>query len=275
MSEIVRLTLRTAIDQSIEFDGLTPDRIVTLSEAEIAALPVFAGSRRAALGDFFSISGERSPRVHIEGDLRSVDGLGAGTSGGELLIDGPAGRRVGAGMTGGRIDVRGDAGDEAGVGMHGGALRITGDAGDRLGAAPAGAAKGMTGGEIVVNGSAGREAAARVRRGLIAVGGDVGTDAARAIIAGTLVVFGRTGADPGRGSKRGSIVALGAIDIPSTYDYACTYQPTYVRMLLTYLSRRYGVASPGGSLDGPYARYCGDAGTPGKGEILAYTPGIR
>lgn len=268
MSDIVRLTLRSALDQQIEIVGLTPNRTATLSQVEIAALPVLAGSRRAALGDFFTVSGERSERLQIEGDLRDVDGLGAGTAGGEFLIGGSAGRRVGAGMTGGWIDVRGDAGDEAGVGMHGGALRITGDAGDRLGAAPAGASKGMTGGEIVVNGSAGSDAAARVRRGLIAVGGDVGTDAARAIIAGTLVVFGGTGPDPGRGSKRGSIVALGGIDVPSTYEYACTYQPTYVRMLLTYLYRRYGIAAPDGSLDGSYARYCGDAGDPGKGEIL-------
>ena len=275
MSDSVRLTLRTALDQSIEIAGLTPDRVATLSEAEIAGLPVLAGARRASLGDFFTVSGERSDRLHVEGDLRRVDGLGAGTAGGELLIDGSAGRRVGAGMRGGWIDVRGDAGDDAGVGMQGGALRITGDAGDRLGAALPGASKGMTGGEIVVNGSAGADAAARVRRGLIAVGGDVSAGPARAIIAGTLVVFGRTGPEPGRGSKRGSIVALGPIDIPETYEYACTYQPTYVRMLLTYLYRRYGVASPDGSLDGPYARYCGDAGAPGKGEILAYTPGSR
>ena len=270
MSDIVRLTLRTAIDQPIEIDGLTPDRTANLTEAEIAAVSVLAGSDCAALGDFFTIQGERSDRLHIEGDLRNVDGLGAGTANGELLVHGSAGRRVGAGMAGGWIDVRGDVGDEAGLGMHGGALRITGDAGDRLGAAPAGAAKGMRGGEIVVNGSAGADAAARARRGLIAVGGNVGADAARAIIAGTLVVFGGIGANPGRGSKRGSIVALGDIDIPSTYEYACKYQPTYVRMLLTYLYRRYGMASPNGVLDGPYARYCGDAGTPGKGEILKF-----
>jgi formylmethanofuran dehydrogenase subunit C len=154
--------------------------------------------------------------------------------------------------------------------MRGGALRVTGDAGDRLGAAAAGSSQGMSGGELIVNGAAGADVAARVRRGLVVVGGDVGADAARAIIAGTLVVMGRTGANPGRGSKRGSIVALGEIDVPSTYEYACTYQPTYVRMLLTYLYRRYGIASPDGALDGSYARYCGDAGTVGKGEILTF-----
>jgi formylmethanofuran dehydrogenase subunit C len=272
MSDIVRLTLRTVLDQSIEIDGLTPDRLARLEEAEIAALPVVVGSRRAAVGDFFAVHGARAERVQVEGDLRNVHGLGAGTAGGEMLIDGRAGSRVGANMTAGWIDVRGDAGDEAGLAMQGGSLRITGDAGDRLGAASAGASKGMTGGEIVVNGSAGSEVGARLRRGLISVGGDVGPHAARAIIAGTLVVFGRTGAEPGRGSKRGSIVALGPIDIPSTYQYACTYQPTYVRLLLTYLYRRFGSQLPDGSLEGSYARYCGDAGLPGRGEILAYTP---
>jgi formylmethanofuran dehydrogenase subunit C len=260
--------LRAAVDQPIEIDGLTPDRTASLSQSEIAALPVFVGSRRAALGDFFTVDGERSNRLHIAGDLRHVDGLGAGTTSGELLIHGNAGNRVGANMRGGWIDVRGDVGQEAGLSMQGGALRVSGGAGDRLGAAAAGAAKGMSGGEIVVNGSAGADAAARLRRGLVVVGGNVGADAARAMIAGTLVVVGRTGANPGRGSKRGSIVALGDIEVPSTYEYACTYQPTYVRMLLTYLQRRYGLAAPNGALDGSYARHCGDAGSPGKGEIL-------
>ena len=270
MPDVVRLTLRGAIDQPVELDGLTPDRTANLSASEIAALPVLVGVRRASVGDFFTVEGERSDHLHIEGDLRNVDGLGAGTASGEMLVHGSVGRRVGAGMHGGWIDVRGDAGDEAGLGMQGGALRITGDAGDRLGAAPAGASKGMSGGEIVVNGSAGAEAAARVRRGLVVVAGNVGNDAARTMIAGTLVVFGRSGANPGRGSKRGSIVALGDIDVPSTYEYACTYQPTYVRLLLTYLYRRYGIAAPNGALDGRYARYCGDAGNPGKGEILKF-----
>ena len=78
MSDIVRLALRIAIDQSIEIDGLTPDRVATLSEAEIARLLFVAGCARG-VGDFFTVSGERSDRLQIEGDLRRVDGLGAGT----------------------------------------------------------------------------------------------------------------------------------------------------------------------------------------------------
>ena len=265
---MIRLTIRTVLAQVIEIDGLTPDRTASLSQSEISSLPVLVGSRREALGDFFTVQGERSDRLHIAGDLKNVDGLGAGCAGGELTIEGSAGHRVGSGMTGGRIDVRGDVGDDAGVGMQGGALRVTGNAGDRLGAATPGASKGMAGGEIIVNGSAGREAAARARRGLIVVGGDAGADAARAIIAGTLVVFGRTGANPGRGSKRGSIVALGGIDVPATYEYACAYQPAYIRLLLTYLQRQYGFSVETSSLDGMYNRYCGDMASLGRGEIL-------
>ena len=268
MTDVIQLTLRTALDQVIEIDGLTPDRTASLSQAEISSLPVLIGSRRASIGDFFTVQGERADRIHIEGDLTNVDGLGAACAGGELLIQGPAGHRVGAGMTGGRIEVRGDVGDDAGAGMQGGVLRVTGAAGDRLGAATPGASTGMTGGEIIVSGSAGREAAARARRGLVVIGGDAGTDAARAIIAGTLVVFGRTGANPGRGSKRGSIVALGGIDIPATYEYACAYQPAYVRLLLTYLQRQYGIRVEASSLDGTYNRYCGDMASLGRGEIL-------
>jgi len=49
MSDIVRLKLRSALDYQIEIDGLTPDRTATLSQADIAALAVLVGSRRAGL----------------------------------------------------------------------------------------------------------------------------------------------------------------------------------------------------------------------------------
>lgn len=269
MTDQIQLSLRAPLDESIEVDGLTADGLAALSSHDIAMLPVFAGSRRARLGDFFDVRGERSARVRIDGDLRLVHGIAAGMSSGELLVFGDVGSRLGAGMTGGRVDVRGDAGDDVGMAMRGGAVRVTGNAGDRVGAAAPGASKGMTGGEVVVNGSAGAGAAARVRRGLIVVGEDVGAEAARAMIAGTLLVFGRTGANPGRGSKRGSVVALGSIDVPSTYEYACTFKPTYVRLLLTYVRRQYGLSADDRALEGYYRRYCGDAGGPGKGEILA------
>ena len=249
MSDAIALKLRTPLATSLDLDGLTPQRCQSLSEREIAALPVWLAGQPIRLGDLFAVRGERSDRLHIEGDLRLVS-------------------HVGAGMTDGELVVEGNVGDDAGLATGGGVLWIHGSAGARLGAARPGAARGMAGGEIVVRGAAGPDAGARARRGLIAIGGDAGRDAARAMIAGTLVVLGRTGEAPGRGNKRGSIVAAGGIDIPATYRYACTYQPPHARLTLIHLRRRYGLDIDERLLDGRYQRYCGDAGDPGKGEIL-------
>jgi formylmethanofuran dehydrogenase subunit C len=249
MSDAIRLQLRMRLAASLDLDGFTPERCQTLGEREIAGLPVWLGGLEVRLGDLFAVRGERSDRVHIEGDLRLATRVGAGMGQGELVIDG-------------------NVGDEAGVATSGGVLWIHGSAGARLGAARPGAARGMTGGEIVVRGSAGPEAGARARRGLIVIGGDAGRDAARAMIAGTLVVLGRTGDAPGRGNKRGSIIAAGGTEVPATYRYACTYQPPHTRLTMIYLRRRYGLRIDDGFANGHYARYCGDAGDPGKGEIL-------
>jgi formylmethanofuran dehydrogenase subunit C len=107
-----------------------------------------------------------------------------------------------------------------------------------------------------------------MRRGLVAIGGNAGGEAGRAMIAGTLVVLGSVAAHAGRGSKRGSIVAAGAIEVPPTYRYACTFEPTYVRFLMTYLSRQHGLPIEPRIAGGRYRRYCGDAGGTGRGEIL-------
>src|SRR5215467_1905691 len=203
-SDVVTVSLRAPLTEPLRVEGLTADRVAGLSECEIAALPVWEGARKARLGDFFDVKGQRSDHLRVVGALGNVDGVAAGMAGGELVIDGDGGQDV---------------------------------------------AKGMTG-------------------GLVVVGGDVGVDAARSMIAGTLVVCGRTGDRPGRGSKRGSIVALGGIEVPVTYWHACTYEPPHVRLLLTYLRRRYGLNVEDRMIGGRYRRHCGDAGNPGRGEIL-------
>src|SRR5262249_19934662 len=205
-THVVTVSLRTPITEPLRVEGLTADRVAGLSECEIAALPAWLGARKAQLGDFFDVKGERSDRVRVVGALTNVHGVAAGMAGGELLIDGDGGRGVAQAMTG----------------------------------------------------------------GLVVVGGDVGVDAARAMIAGTLVVFGRTGGRAGRGSHRGSIIALGGIEMPVTYWCACTYESPYVRLLLTYLRREYGLTIDDRMVGGRYRRHCGDAGNPGRGEILEW-----
>jgi formylmethanofuran dehydrogenase subunit C len=271
MTDAVVLTLRARADVTVDASGVTPDRCATLSEHEIATLPIWVGGRPSPLGDVFEVRGGHAARLEVEGDLRGVDGLGAETAGGALFVRGAAGRGVGARMSGGLVHVHGSTGDDTGQSMAGGVLRVDGHAGDRVGGAAPGAAKGMTGGEIVILGKAGDSAASLMRRGLVAVGGGVGAFAGRGMIAGTLLALGPVGDQPGLGSKRGSIIAGAGVRVPATYRFACTYEPPHVRLLLTSLRRRFAFPVDPGLLAGAYDRYCGDAGDPGKGEILVWT----
>jgi len=270
MSDRITLTLRAPLDESIEADTIVPSLFASLGEAEIGALPIWAGRARRTAADYFDVRGGRSATVRIVGDVRRAHGIATGMSAGDLVVDGDAGSRFAVGMSGGRVDVLGSTGDEAGVAMSGGSLRIRRDAGDRVGAALAGAARGITGGEIVVGGSVGAQAGARMRRGLLFVSGDAGELAARAIIAGTVIVIGHVGPDPAFASKRGSLIVAGGVDVPVTYRYACDYEPPHVRLALTYLARRYDLSLGRRLIEGTYRRYCGDATTVGKGEILEW-----
>ena len=269
MSEAISLTLRPGTHRAIDVDGVTPDRLADLPAQAIAALPIRVDGEAAQLGDVFLVRGGGVAALHFEGDLSCCHGVGAGTREGAVVVSGPVGHRVGAAMSGGTVTVHGNAGHDAGLAMSGGTLRVAGNVGHRLAAALPGASKGMTGGEVIVDGSAGDDAAARVRRGLVVVGGGTGRGAGRSMIAGTLVVFGAVGPQAVEGSKRGSLVALGPVDVPATYTYACTYEPGFIRLLMTHLSRRHGLTVAPRILDGSYRRYCGDAGGVGKGEILA------
>lgn len=268
MSDSVTLTLRAPLPARVSMHGLQPQRLAQLSEREIAGTLVTIGREAAPLGDLFTVVGGRSSRIRVIGSTRLIEGLGAGMVDAELVIDGDVGPDLGSGMAGGTIHLRGNAGDGAGASMSGGTIRIDGNATDRLGGAIPGAARGMTGGEIVVSGSVGCEAGARARRGLIVVAGNTLTDTGRAMIAGSVIVLGTCGANPGRGNKRGAIVACGSIPIPVTYRYACTFEPTHVRLTMLYLRRRHGLNIDDSLVVGRYRRYCGDASDPGKGEIL-------
>jgi formylmethanofuran dehydrogenase subunit C len=249
VSDAVVLTFRGGFDAPLRLDVIQPSRWSGLSKRDIASLPVMAGRHATQLGELFEVKGGHSSLVRVIGSTASFHGLGSGMTGGELIVEG-------------------NAGHDAGCAMSGGVLRIEGNAGDRTGGATPGAARGITGGEIVVSGSVGRETGVRARRGLIAVGGSTGPDPARAMIAGTLIVLGACGERPGQASKRGTIVACGAIDVPVTYRYACTYYPPHLRLTFTYLQRRHRLADAPAVIDSAYSRYWGDAGAPGKGEIL-------
>jgi len=251
MSDAVTLSLAHPPEHALVAECIVADRFAGLAMKGIADLPVLHGGRPGRLGDFFRVAGERSDTVRIEGSLERIEGIGAGMAGGEIVIEGNAGRDLGLAMAGGRIDVRGNAGDNAG------------------GARP-GASRGMTGGEIVIRGNAGAGSGARMRRGIVVVAGDTGRGAGGGMIAGTAVVFGQAGPGAGRFLKRGTIVALGTIDRPATFRYACTYRPPHIPLLLGYLRARYGLPVADGQIGGRYERYSGDMAELGKGEILQW-----
>lgn len=265
MDELI-LRLRDGVTDRVDVTGVTPD---ALASNEPARLPVRVNRRATHLGDLFNIMGQSGARVRFVGALALVDGIGAGCNGGTVIVEGSAGRYTAAGMTAGHVEVHGDVADDAGAAMAGGLLTVHGAAGHRLGGAFPGERRGMTGGEIVVGGSCGDEAASLMRRGLVAVGGDTGLAAGRGMIAGTLVVLGALGPSPGIGNKRGTIVALGGVTPPATYRLACTYGPAHVRLLLRRLLS-LGLPVADEMIAGRYHRYCGDAGGPGKGELLQW-----
>lgn len=263
------LTLHTPPAAPVEAPGLRPDALAALSLAAVAALPVLHGNQPAALGDFFRARGTPGETLCLEGNLSRFKWIGHQMGGGHLHVAGPVGPHAGAGMRGGSLTVEGDADDWAGAEMAGGRLVIRGSAGHGLGGAYAGSRQGMQGGEIIVHGRAGDEAGRRMRRGLIAVGGDCGDFAGANLLAGTLVVLGRLGARAGAEMRRGTLVAFSAEPLLPTFNFACVYRPTFLRLYLRRL-RALGLPIADAQVGGRYARWSGDLLELGRGEILLW-----
>jgi formylmethanofuran dehydrogenase subunit C len=263
------LKLNLQSNYPLEAGSISPDHFLDKSELEIARLPVVLGNQPCELGEFFTVTGDGSNEIVLEGDLSRVKRIGSEMTMGRITIHGSAGMHLGAGMHGGEIHVYGDAGDWAGAEMAGGKITIHGNAGHALGGAYRGSRRGMTRGVILVDGNVGNEAGALMRRGLIAVGGSTGDFAGGFMIAGTLVAFGRLGARPGAGLKRGSLVTFHPPELLPTFRYDCTYQPAFLRLILQSL-RGQGMPISDEQLTGNYRRYSGDFNALGKGEILVY-----
>jgi len=269
MSDRITLTLRSPLAHALDADAIAPDRLAALSAQEISALQLWDGRNAVALGDVFTVAGDRASSLVLEGDLAKVHGVGTQMSSGTLAITGSIGNSLGERMRGGAITVRGSAGDDAGSAMAGGSIVIANDAGDRAGGALPGASKGMTGGEIIVRGRAGREAGARMRRGILCCASS-GTATGAGMIAGNIIVSGAMGEGVGVGNKRGTIVALGGVRVPPTYAFACTYRPPHLSLMLLSLRARFDLPVDDAHLHGLYRRYSGDLAEIGKGEILEW-----
>lgn len=251
----------------LEADSINPMLFRDRERKEIERVPLHHGNMSVPLGELFSIRGEPSEEVRIEGDLASVKGLGIGMSSGRMVIEGNVGMHVGAWMTGGEIEVRGDAADWAGAEMSGGLLRIRGNAGNRAGSAYRGSKYGMRGGVLLIDGNAGHEVGGYMRRGLIAVHGGVADFAGARMVGGTILVFGRTGIRTGGGMDRGTIVCFERTDLLPTFRLASTYAPLILEIVLRALRAR-GYSTDAVEPLPRFDRYYGDLAELGKGEIF-------
>lgn len=263
------LTLAPGTPLSIDLEGMTPDRLADKSLGEIGRIEVFHGRQPVPLGELFRLSGQPSDgRLHLEGELAGVHRIGAGMSGGEIVVRGHVGRHLGAGMTGGTIRVEGNAGDWVGAEMKGGAIHIRGSAEDHAGAAYVGSRRGMTEGVILIEGDAGEGVGRSLRRGILAIGGACGAHAGAGMIAGTILVFGPCGPYPGAEMRRGTIGLFGPEPprLLPTFRRAGRYRPLFLRLIEREL-RRLGFPTPPGISDGELTLDHGDQLSLGKGEI--------
>jgi formylmethanofuran dehydrogenase subunit C len=265
--DAVCLTLKANLKLPLEAENISPDIMAGLSQDAICKLPVFMGNRQYQLSDFFDVSGEKSRHLELDGNLAQVKLIGHRMTEGRIMIHGNTGMHLGAEMSGGSIEVHGNTTDWAGAEMTGGLIHVHGDAGGQAGAAYRGSQRGMRGGAILIDGAAGIEIGMRMRRGLICIRGRVGDFAGLQMRGGTIFLCGKAGIRTGAWMSRGTIVASEALTLLPTFQYACTYQPVFLQLLLKQL-RDLGVRLSGQNWDNPVRRYTGDSSGLGKGEIL-------
>lgn len=255
----------------VEADGITPQKLASLSAADVGRSRVRLGNSVVELGELFEVDGSADDgHLNLEGDLRQVDRLGQGMSSGTLTIRGDVGAELGAEMAGGRIEVEGTVGDWAGAEMRGGVLRIQGGAGRSLGSAYPGSRLGMRDGVILVEGSIGDDAGLAMRRGLIAVTGAAGDGLGRGLVAGSIFAFGPVGRHPGAGMKRGTLAFFGNSDpdpgLLPTFVPSGRSRPPFLTLYLRQL-QQWGFPVPDSAFSGSLDRYNGDLAERGQGEI--------
>jgi formylmethanofuran dehydrogenase subunit C len=117
---------------------------------------------------------------------------------------------------------------------------------------------------------AGSGAATRMRRGVVFIGGPAGELSGRGMIAGTLILGATAGAGTAQGIKRGSVIVLGSVVPPPGFQYACTYRPPHVPLILSRLVKAWGVPMSDTQIHGLFRRHSGDMAELGKGEFLEW-----
>jgi formylmethanofuran dehydrogenase subunit C len=254
---------------AIDLAGIMPQRVATLTLAEIARLPVLADDHPCELGHVFTAAGDPSDlAIECRGDFTRVHRVAAGMTAGTVRVAGSVGRHAGEGMCGGRLDIEGDAGDWLACELTAGDVRVAGDAGDNVAAALPGSVVGMRGGRVIVAGRVGHLLASRLRRGVVAVGGGCGAAAGFEMRAGTVVIGGEVGSQPGLGMRRGSVISLTDSPRPAAMFWpGAAWRPPFLHLLFRSLAAA-GFAPAAAIRPGNWRQWHGDMLAGGRGELL-------
>jgi len=272
------LTLRREVKDRVDLSGLTPERVLGSTQAQIGKIRLSVGRDKLPLAELFELEGSarNAQEVVLRGTRGRADHIGRGMSEGRLVVHGAAGDFLGHEMRGGELIARGDAGRWAGRGMNGGRLEIYGDTGDYLAAAFPGDTHGMREGLIVVRGSTGARAGERMRRGIVVIEGDAGDYCGHKMLAGTIIVQGNTGKFTGTGMKRGTILLRKPADrLPATFNACGTYEPAFLALLYRSLSGACRQLRGLANWPTKVQRLAGDLAVGGKGEILILQASVR
>ena len=237
---MIELTFKAPQMTHVDLRNLLPERVCRMSTGDIAALEVYSGNRTVTAGELFDIqtsaSGSESPlQINLSGDLQHASNIGAGMTGGRIVVSSSAGNGTGSAMKGGEIVVEGNTGDYTGMSMRGGTIRVSGNCGDSTGAAFPGESSGMNGGNILVSGDAGDSTGSRMRRGVIAIGGNSGRLTGWNMLAGTIIVGESCASAPGDGMKRGTIFCRQCPEPGLLFRKGQSYYPQVAGLLNRWL----------------------------------------
>jgi formylmethanofuran dehydrogenase subunit C len=258
--------LRAAPDQRLDCAPLTPQRLVGLSVADIARLPLNTTRHTLHAGDVFRIRAGDPGTIRFEGGSERLDNVGEGLATGSIEVEGAVGKAAGRNMSGGRLIIAGEAGPFVGSGLSGGVIDIGGDAGEFLGAPFPGEMQGMRGGLILVRGRAAHRAGDRMRRGIIVIEKSAGDYAGSRMIAGSLIVLGGTGGMPGYLMRRGTLFLAEPAALSPTFLPCGAFDFGFTRLFADRLKPESPRAAR--LLRRSFERYAGDMAVLGKGEVL-------
>ena len=229
------LTLRSPPNLSTDLSALTPERLASLDEAQIGALPL---QRGVHVGELFEIEGADAQHLVIRNSCDRLTHVGAGMRSGTITVEGDCGAYAGLGLNGGRLNIAGNAGDFVGSAMKSGMIQIGGNAGDFAGGALTGDRQGMRGGILAIHGNAGDRAGERMRRGLLLIGANAGAYCGANMLAGTIFVAGKAGMMPGFSLARGTLLLRHMPEhIPVTFQDSGEHSLLFLTLLEKQLQR--------------------------------------